>query len=277
MHDSTRQGAAIGFFDGVHLGHQRILSNARVAITFHNHPLSVLAPDKAPRLIMTFGERERAIRDCGVEDVVALDFTPDFAELEPEEFARRFLSERTIFCGANWRFGKANRGDSALLDSLGYKTIVSPFAVFDGQRISSSRIRAAIEDARIEEANAMLGRPWRVTGRVVSGKGLGRTIGFPTVNLMLDELRLHLPTGVYIVEADGERAVANWGTAPTMREDAWTRNVLEVHFISSAPSQIPASMRIAFLKFLRHEQTFPDITSLKSQIASDISAARVYR
>ena len=274
MHDPSRQGAAIGFFDGVHLGHQRILSNALVAITFHNHPLSILAPEKAPRLIMTFEQRERAIRDCGVEDVIALDFTPELADMEPEEFARKFLSDRTVFCGANWRFGRANRGDSALLDSLGYKTIVAPFAVFDGQRISSSRIRAAIESAHIEEANAMLGHPWCITGRVVAGKGLGRTIGFPTVNLFLDDLRLKLPCGVYIVEADGERAVANWGTAPTMRENAWKRNTLEVHFINRAPSHIPDSMRIVFLKFLRPEKTFPDIQSLKSQIASDTAAAR---
>ena len=274
MHDPSRQGAAIGFFDGVHLGHQRSLSNALVAITFHNHPLSILAPEKAPRLIMTFEQRERAIRDCGVEDVIALDFTPELADMEPEEFARKFLSDRTVFCGANWRFGRANRGDSALLDSLGYKTIVAPFAVFDGQRISSSRIRAAIESAHIEEANAMLGHPWCITGRVVAGKGLGRTIGFPTVNLFLDDLRLKLPCGVYIVEADGERAVANWGTAPTMRENAWKRNTLEVHFINRAPSHIPDSMRIVFLKFLRPEKTFPDIQSLKSQIASDTAAAR---
>lgn len=281
MHNSSRQGIAIGFFDGVHLGHQRILADARLAITFRNHPLTILAPERAPRLIMTFEEREATIRSCGVEDVVSLDFTPDFAAMEPEEFARSFLTERIIYCGANWRFGKANRGNPALLDSLGYQTKVAPFAVFQGSRISSSRIRAAVENAHIEDANAMLGRTWRVTGRVVPGKGLGRTIGFPTVNLVLDNLKLNLPRGVYVVQASGHRAVANWGIAPTMQDSAWSHNVLEVHFIDDVHSSFlpdetvhDAVLKVEFLRFLRPEMQFPNLAALKAQIASDIAAAQ---
>lgn len=273
MHNSSRQGIAIGFFDGVHLGHQRILSNARVAITFRNHPLAILAPERAPRLIMSFEEREATIRSCGVDDVVALDFTEDFAAMEPEDFAAKFLTDRTIYCGANWRFGKANRGNPALLDSLGYQTKVTPFAVFRGERISSSRIRAAVENAQIEDANAMLGRRWRVFGRTVAGKGVGRAIGFPTVNLILDDLRLNLPRGVYVVEANGCRAIANWGVAPTMRENAWPRNILEVHFLGEVCSLQFAVCCVEFLRFVRPEMQFPDIAALKNQIAADIASA----
>ena len=210
MHDTARQGIAIGFFDGVHLGHRRILADAKVAITFCNHPLSVIAPANAPRLIMPFQERENAIRACGVENLIALDFTPELAAMQPDEFAQKFLHEKTIYCGANWRFGRDNAGDANLLASLGYNVKISPFAQFQGERISSSRIRAAIEDARIADANAMLGHPWRVQGRVVSGKGLGTKIGFPTINLVLDGLQLQLPNGVYAVRANGSNAESRY-------------------------------------------------------------------
>lgn len=274
MHTPSRQGIAIGFFDGVHLGHQRILAEARTAITFRNHPLAILAPERAPRLIMTFEERQAAIRACGIREVVALDFTADLAAMEPEEFARRFLTESIIYCGANWRFGKGNRGNPALLDALGYATKVTPFATHCGERISSSRIRAAIEKANIDDANAMLGRPWRVSGRVVTGKGVGRQIGFPTLNLILDDLCLNLPQGVYAVRADGVSAVANWGVAPTMRENAWPVNVLEVHFIDTPPLSSATACQVEFLRFIRPETKFPDIDALKAQIAADIAAAR---
>ncbi len=277
MHHSARKGVAIGFFDGVHLGHRRILSQARAAVTFRNHPLSVLAPEKAPRLIMTFREREAAMRACGVEEVTALDFTPELAAMEPADFARRHLADRTVLCGGNWRFGRGGTGTPALLASLGYETLVAPYAVFKGERISSSRIRSAIEAADLEDANAMLGRPWRTTGRIVSGKGLGRKIGFPTVNLMLDDLQLSLPRGVYAVEALGRRAVANWGVAPTMRENAWTRNTLELHFLDAPPPAMnanPTALEVDFLRFIRPEETFSDVSALKEQIAKDAAAAR---
>ena len=278
MHNSSRQGIAIGFFDGVHLGHRRILTDARVAITFREHPLSLLAPDRAPRLIMPFREREAMIRSCGVERVVALDFTREFADTEPEDFARMFLTEKRIYCGGNWRFGKGNRGTPALLESLGYEVKVMPFAAFKGERISSSRIRSAIECAAMEDARAMLGRPWRVAGRIESGKGLGREIGFPTINLAIDELRLNLPSGVYVVEANGVRGVANWGVAPTMREHAWKCNTLEVHLLSEPTEAVAEAgdiMDVDFLRFIRPETTFPDIAALKAQIASDAAAARL--
>lgn len=275
MHDTARQGIAIGFFDGVHLGHRRILADAKVAVTFRNHPLSVIAPNKAPRLIMPFCEREAAIRSCGVTKLVALDFTKELAAMEPEDFAEKFLDEKTIYCGANWRFGNRNRGDAKLLASLGYDVRITPFAEFRGERISSSRIRAAIEDGGIAEANAMLGRPWRVAGRVVAGKGLGRKIGFPTINLVLDDLQLNLPRGVYTVHAGGCRAVANWGIAPTMRENAWKNPVLEVHLLEGqwAGEEDREPWIVEFLAFIRPEKRFDSLDALKAQIAADVAAA----
>ena len=271
MHDTSRQGVAIGFFDGVHIGHREILRGARTALTFRTHPLATLAPERAPRLIMPFAKREAAIRACGVEEVVALDFTPSFAALSPEEFARRFLRERIVRCGANWRFGKAGAGDAALLSRLGYDVRVSPYALFAGERVSSTRIRAAIECGDLPSANAMLSRAWSVEGRVVRGKGLGGKIGAPTVNLELDGLELRLPRGVYAVVAGGARGVANWGVAPTMREAAWTHETLEINFIDPPPAPSPV-LGTAFLRFMRPERVFDSIEELARQIRLDREA-----
>lgn len=274
MCDSSRQGVAIGFFDGVHVGHRLILSKAATALTFREHPLAALAPERAPRLIMSFGQRVDAIRACGVADVRALDFTPDFAALEPADFAARFLHERIVHCGANWRFGRGGAGDPAFLASLGYDVRVADFALYRGERVSSTRIRAALECGRLEDANAMLGRRWQVLGRIVAGKGLGRKIGFPTVNLELEEMRLEIPRGVYAVDVAGRRAVANWGVAPTMHELAWHKEILEVHFLGGEiPPLRHDACAVDFIAFLRPERTFASLEELGRQIAADAAAA----
>ena len=179
MRDAALQSLAVGFFDGVHLGHQAILKGADAALTFRNHPLTVLAPEKAPRLIMSVEERVAAIKACGVKNVIVLDFTPELAELSPEAFVARYLSSSashlpsSVRCGANWRFGKDGAGDAEFLRKLGFEVDVVPFAEYTGKEIPSSRIRAALERGEIEDANAMLGRRFQVSGFRFQGKGLG--------------------------------------------------------------------------------------------------------
>ena len=268
---------AVGFFDGVHLGHQAILKGAAAALTFRNHPLTVLAPEKAPRLIMSVEERVAAIRACGVRDVEVLDFTPELAEMSAEEFAE-FLNKRRgrrfplVRCGANWRFGKGGAGDAAFLRERGFEVEVVPYAEYKGERVSSSRIRAALERGEIEDANAMLGRKFKVQGSRFKGKGLGGKIGYPTINLELSTLNLKLPLGVYEVEFAGLKGIANYGLAPTMGDKAWSSPVLEIHILHSAstPSTYTSnSTEVEFVRFIRPERKFSSVEELRRQIESD--------
>ena len=278
MRDSAGQGpavVAVGFFDGVHLGHRAILAGADRALTFRNHPLTVLAPERAPRLVMTLEDRLAAIRACGVKEVVALDFTPALAALSPEAFAAHHLaavdgSRPHVRCGANWRFGKGGAGDADWLRAHGYDVTTVPYATYGGAPVSSSRIRAALTAGDVAAANAMLGRPFRVRGERRKGKGMGAALGFPTVNLDLPGLALDLPRGVYEVAVGGVRGVANYGVAPTMGERRWTTPMLEIHFPGRDAASVPsAPFAVDFLRFVRRERTFPSVEELKRQIARD--------
>ena len=276
MRGAPRQGLAVGFFDGVHLGHRAILSGAERALTFSNHPLSVLAPSHAPRLILSLDERLAAIRACGVREVVALDFTPELAALSPEAFvARHMHGVGIVRCGANWRFGAGGAGDAAWLGAHGIEVVCVPYAVCGGEPVSSTRIRAAIECGDLEAANAMLGREFCRTGEVFCGKGEGAKLGFPTVNVRLAHeagvTRVNLPRGVYQVECGGACAVANWGQAPTMGARAWSENVLEIHFPDGLPTSLGPRLTVNFRRFIRPERTFASIDELKAQISSDIA------
>lgn len=274
MRDAAVQSLAVGFFDGVHRGHQAILAGADRALTFRNHPLTVLAPARAPRLVMSLADRLAAIRACGVKEVVALDFTPALAALPPEAFAAQYLDSPTgrphIRCGANWSFGKCGAGDAAWLRARGYAVTTVPYATWAGAPISSSRIRAALAAGDVAAADAMLGRPFRVHGEPQKGKGLGTKLGFPTVNLQLTGLDIDLPRGVYEVEVGGVRGVANYGVAPTLGDRRWPTPMLEIHFLHcDAASVPPAPFAVDFVRFIRRERTFASLDELKCQIARD--------
>ena len=274
---------AVGFFDGVHLGHRAILSGADVALTFRNHPLSVVAPERAPRLLMDFDARVAAIRACGADEVRAFDFTPEFARLEPDEFLRiaGISPGTTVRCGANWRFGRGGAGDAEYLRARGIDVVVAPYVFHGGERVSSTRIRAALERGEIEDANAMLGRPFSARGVPFSGKGEGSRLGCPTLNLRLDSLEIRLPRGAYAAEIGGSRAVVNWGVAPTFGERAWEKPVLEAHFLGLPPDGVGKSrsgnadsgITVEFLRFLRPERKFDSFDALKAQIARDCEEA----
>jgi len=279
MRDAARESVAVGFFDGVHLGHQAILRGADVALTFESHPLTVLRPESAPRLIMSLDERLAAIRACGVKEVVALGFTEALARESPEDFMRRIV-QRTrrgaslpvcIRCGENWRFGANGAGDADFVRAHGIGVEVVPYAEYKGERISSTRIRSALEAGEVADANGMLGRPFAANGVVFHGKGVGRTLGFPTVNVRPD-MSVRLPLGVYAVEVGGCRAIANYGVAPTMGERAWDAPCLEIHFLEAqSPRSKVQSPRVEFLDFIRPERKFASRDELSRQIATDIA------
>ena len=292
MRDAALQSLAVGFFDGVHLGHLAILKGADAALTFRNHPLTVLAPEKAPGLIMSVDERVAAIKACGVKDVTVLDFTRELAEMSAEEFTASFLKRSgdrfpTVRCGGNWRFGKGGKGDAEWLRSHGIAVEVASYVEYKGERVSSSRIRRCLEHGEIEDANAMMGRKFQVSGFKFQGKGLGGKIGYPTANFRIGEREssstnqtnlancVRLPLGVYEVELEGARGIANYGYAPTMGSEAWKQPVLEVHVPSSKDpfvqirSDSLTTCCISILRFVRPEKKFDSIEDLKRQIAAD--------
>ena len=280
MRDAAVQSLAVGFFDGVHLGHQAILRGADAALTFRNHPLTVLAPERAPRLIMTPEERVAAIKACGVGEVTVLEFTRELAEMSAEAFAREYFlaakgrkEAQRIVCGANWSFGKGGEGNAEFLWRLGLEVEVAPYAEFKGEPISSSRIRGCLENGEIEDANAMLGRKFEVRGLMFEGKGLGGRIGYPTLNLKLETLNLKLPLGVYEVDIGGVKGIANYGLAPTMGDKAWTRPVLEIHLLVQGDEDVRRNtsdgLKVSLVRFIRPERKFETIGDLQRQIAAD--------
>ena len=275
---------AIGFFDGVHLGHQRILEGADSVFTFENHPATILSPARVPPLLMDLDERVRCLKAIGMRkglerNVHAVPFTREFASMSPAEFAEylkgRFPGLGHVHCGANWRFGLNGAGTPEELRRYGFGVKVADCATYKGERISSTRIRRALSEGTLDDANAMLGRPFSVCGRIAGGKGVAKTLGAATLNVMVSA---PLKLGVYAVRTDIGPGLANYGVAPTMGDKAWTSPVLEVHlFDGSRLSDMgdPAVLRVEFISFLRPERTFPSVGALRGQIAADVASARI--
>ena len=242
--------------------------------------MSVLCPAKAPKLIMAPGKKVEAIRECGVLDVEMVEFTPEIAAMEAEDFAERFLARPStprplVVSGENWRFGAGARGDHSLLRKMGFGVSVEPYAVCSGETVSSSRIRRCLASGEMDLANAMLGRPYALCGKVFRGKKVGSLIGFPTVNVRLESgIFAPLASGVYEVSVGAVRAIANVGIAPTLGERSWDEPVLEVHFPGMGEEAVPcagegAEIEVSFIRFIRPERKFASLEELKSRIAAD--------
>lgn len=272
---------AVGFFDGVHLGHRRILADADAAFTFRNHPTTVFAPARVPQLLMTAEMRVAAIgevlRSKDVARVRLLDFTPAFAAMTAADFAdalrRDYPDLDTIFCGPDWTFGAGGLGTASFLRARGFHVEVVPFLEVAGKPVSSTRVRQALTVGDLADATACLGHPWCVTGAVIPGKGLGRTLGVPTLNVKVPVGLIQPPCGVYAVDTCWGRAVANWGLAPTLGEKAWREPMLEVHLLEQVPDETPVSLSVAFRSFLRPERAFASLVDLKRQIEADRQSA----
>ena len=275
---------AVGFFDGVHLGHQRILAGTDAVLTFRNHPLSVLDPAHAPALLMDADERISLLRTVGTgrpRTVHAVRFTRKFASMKPEDFVsylrREFPHLERVHCGGNWRFGGNGAGTPRVLKDFGIPVKVSRFARLGDCVISSTRIRAALAEGDVESANAMLGRRFSVAGGSFHGKGVGRKLGAPTINF---DMKLPLRRGVYVVDTPYGRGVANYGIAPTMGENSWNTPVLEVHILDGFEKNrvsTVSSFSVEFVGFLRPERKFNCTDELIGQIAADVKAARAFQ
>ena len=213
----ARRAVALGTFDGVHVGHRRVLEAAArapwtsTAVTFHPHPR--LALGNRVELIATLERRLELIEAVGLDETLVVEFTPDLARVEAEDFVDRVLrpiGAEIVLAGQNFRFGRGAAGDLELLRDLGFD--VRPVPLVEG--VSSSRVRQLVAAAELEEAARLLGRPVEVDGVVVAGDARGGTLGFPTANLALDPLLLVPPHGIYAGEAGGHRAAISIGTNP---------------------------------------------------------------
>jgi riboflavin kinase / FMN adenylyltransferase len=285
---------ALGVFDGVHVGHQEVIRRVVVAaenhgglagvLTFDPHPIRVIAPGKAPAsLLETLEHKARITRALGAPVFAALRFDAAMAALSAEEFLDRLLEApvRTLAVGEDWRFGRGRQGELEFLRAQalrrGFTLEAVPPVMWDGERVSSSRIRQAIRDGNLAAAAAMLGRRHAVTGTVVEGRKLGRQLGFPTANLATGDLQLP-PDGVWQVRVrlpDGgfRNGVANLGHRPTVGDDL--ARTMEIHLLDFSGDLYGQSLEAELVSFIRGERKFESIDELRRQIARDVGQARV--
>ncbi len=287
--------ATIGNFDGVHLGHQAVigqlaekaqaLSLPTLVMLFEPQPAEFFAPDKAPARLTRLREKCLALRRYSVDRVLCVRFDEAFASMEPETFVRRVLVQglgvRHLVVGDDFRFGKNRRGDFGFLRRAGSQNdfqVVNMHTVsIDGARVSSTRVREALAAGDLATAEKLLGRPYRMSGRVGHGNKLGRRMGMPTANIHVHR-KLTPINGIFVVEVFGLDAeplagVANVGTRPTVDG---TRTLLEIHLLDFKGGIYGRYLSVNFLRKLRDEEKFDSIDALTQQMFADADNARVF-
>lgn len=268
---------AIGTFDGVHRGHQAVIEGADTVLTFDPHPLEVIHPAALPKLIMPFGVKRDVIEGLGVRELVVIPFDAEFAKRSAEDFIEHVLIEmlraEKVSVGENFRFGAKAKGDPAMLAArTEFETRVVPLVEVDGETVSSTRIRALVAAGDMEGARHCLGAPFMVEGTVVEGDQRGRELGFPTANIVPDDLLLIPGHGVFAAFADGVPAAVNVGVRPTFESG---RGVLiETYLIDRNEDLYGRTLRVAFVERLRGEKRFPSVEELIAQMRIDVEDAK---
>ncbi|MBP6682383.1 MAG: bifunctional riboflavin kinase/FAD synthetase [Halioglobus sp.] len=286
----------IGAFDGVHLGHQAVIMHLldksrelgvpSLVIVFEPLPREYFSPLEAPARIMSFREKFFAMRDLGVDRLLRVQFKESLRAMSAQQFLDDIfvagLGVRYVVLGDDFRFGNDRQGDLEFIRQQGprhgYEARPTPTFSIDGERVSSTRIREALEAADFAAAQRLLGRPYSISGKVVYGRQLGQSLGVPTANLQLDRLRAPL-AGVYVVEVSGAglagaAGVANVGVRPTV-EDSIRAN-LEVHLLDREVALYGQHIEVTFRHRLRAEQKFGSVDELRENIARDIGNARAW-
>lgn len=283
----------IGNFDGLHIGHQKIMrqvaetaksiGGVTMAMSFDPHPVKVLAPDRAPSLMTPTEEKARVMGFFGIENLLLVNFSREFANLEADDFIKRVLMEKLhpawVIVGHDYAFGRAKKGTTALLRrraaKYGFRLAVVRNVRVKGQVVSSSRIRGLIEKGRVLEASNLLGRAYMIEGTVEKGAGRGASLlGYPTANIFSPH-ELIPREGVYAVKArlNGKilNGVLNIGTNPTFGANKLTS---EVYIMDFSADILGANLRIYFIKRIRDEEKFPSAGALKAAIANDVEEAK---
>jgi riboflavin kinase / FMN adenylyltransferase len=285
---------AIGVFDGIHLGHQSVINRAitaaarggdtSVVLTFHPHPVRVLRPEKAPRLLTSTRHKTVLIEQLGVNALLIQEFSLAFSRTPPRDFVLQLLTHakrlQTICVGEGWSFGANRSGSVDLLRELaaseGFTLDIVEPVIVDGDVVSSTRVREAVERGELEHAAKLLGRPFTVLGTVTKGNHLGRQLGFPTANLRAHNEQFP-PNGVYAVKAWHKTkeygGVVNIGIRPTLEQTKGER-ILEIHLFDFDQDIYGDEVEVSFLEYLRPEKKFDGLAQLKEQIGRDAAVAR---
>ncbi len=286
--------AAIGVFDGVHLGHQRVLKQMledaahlraiSAVVTFDKHPNAVVAPARVPPLIYPLSKKLEVMASLGIGAAYVIRFDKEFSQIPAEDFVRNlatdFVQLKSLCVGDGFMFGARRSGNVELLRTMGAKLGFALHALqdleLDGQSVSSTRIREAVRAGDFAAAKTMLGRPYALCGPVIEGQRLGHKLGFPTANLDTANLVVP-PNGVYAAEAliagKSFRAAVNIGHRPTVQSADPILHV-EAHLLDFNADVYGQTIELVFLRKLRDEKKFPDLAALQAQIAQDAQAAR---
>jgi riboflavin kinase/FMN adenylyltransferase len=268
---------AVGEFDGVHLGHREVIAGNDTVLTFDPHPLAIVRPEAAPKLLTSLEEKAELIAGLGVRELVVIPFDAGFAHQGPQEFIDHVLVEHLgatrVSVGENFRFGHKAAGDPALLVAeRAFETRVVPLVEVDGEVVSSSRIRALVLAGEVEYAARLLGAPFQLRGEVVVGDRRGRELGFPTANVVPDEALVCPGHAIYVARANGQCAAVSVGVRPTFGTG---RAVLvEAHLLDQDVDLYGQTIRIEFLKRLRGERRFDSVEALVEQMHRDVERTR---
>jgi len=296
--DPPQEGVvSIGNFDGVHMGHQKVISHVvarareigapSIILTFNPHPISLLRPAEAPRLLTTIRQRMELLRHTGVDSVSVVPFTHYVSRMSAQSFIQKVLVERfharEVFVGANFRFGENREGDVELLaeegQKYGFTAHAWPTVEDRGSLVSSTRIRKAVAAGQVEDAARMLGRTFFGDGKVLLGKKLGRKLGFPTLNVEIENEQIPAE-GVYLTAVyipSFQRifpSVTNIGVRPTVYENSSV--TIESHLLDFTADVYQEQVRLFFLERLRDEEIFNSTLQLVAQVRRDVESARLF-
>lgn len=285
---------AIGVFDGVHRGHQALIRAVQahakqhnaidVIVTFEPHPLKILRPETAPKLLTSTRHKLKIFESLNVTHTLIIPFTLEFSQIPPENFIQQFVQStknlKLIGIGHRWEFGFRRSGNSALLEKLGQKYHFSvlelPPVTEDNDTISSTRIRQAVRDGNLEQASLLLGRPFSLFGKIVHGEKLGKKLNFPTANLDFEGEKLP-PHGVYagFCHLNGQtyQAAINIGTRPTVSHSL--RSQVEAHLLDFTGDLYDEEIELFLTKKIREEKKFLALDDLKEQIQKDIKLIKI--
>jgi riboflavin kinase / FMN adenylyltransferase len=275
--DQRPRKVAVGEFDGVHLGHREVIRGNDTVLTFEPHPLRVVRPEAAPKLLTSLEAKSELIAQLGVDELVVIPFDGSFAHQSPQEFIDHVLVERLqathVSVGENFRFGHGAAGDTEMLEKdQRFQTRVVPLVEVEGEVVSSSHIRGLVSAGEVELATRFLGAPFQIRGEVVTGDRRGRTLGFPTANIVPDEALICPGHGVYAARADGDCAAVNVGVRPTFGTG---RAVLVEAFLLDREVDLYGQiLRVDFLARLRGERRFDSVDALVAQMHEDVKRTR---